>query len=257
MRVFTTFLAAVHLLVLAPSEELAWKPLFDGKSLHGWTVKVAKHPLGENFANTFRVEDGILKVSYDDYQSFDMQVAHLYSDLSYSHYRLRLKYKFVEDFRADAPPWTKRNSGVMLHSQSPLSMELDQAFPVSIEAQFLAEETEAGRQTGNAATPGTHISINGQQTTDHIIDSSSALHPINTWIQVEVLVRGHEELVYFINGEEVLRFHSPVLDPEDPDAKRLLDAGASPAIGFGHIALQAEGQAIWFRDIEIMPLAKP
>ena len=42
-----------------------WIQLFNGKDLTGWTPKFAKHDLGENFNNTFRVEDGLLKVRYD------------------------------------------------------------------------------------------------------------------------------------------------------------------------------------------------
>ena len=41
-----------------------WIPLFNGKDLDGWTVKINGHELNDNYGNTFRVEDGILKVSY-------------------------------------------------------------------------------------------------------------------------------------------------------------------------------------------------
>ena len=248
------------LLLLSPlakaGDHEAWLPLFNGTGLEGWTVKVAQHPMGENYAQTFRVEDGILKVCYDDYGNFDLQFAHLYSNSAYSRYRLRLEYKFVEGYMADAPFWIKLNSGVMLHSQSPQSMDLDQAFPVSVEAQFLAEGTEAGAQTGNAATPGTHLELDGQLITEHIVESSSKLFPLDEWVAFEAEVRGSKEIVYFINGEEVLRYQRPQLDPGDEDAKRLLDQGATILTGHGHIALQAEGQNIWFRNIEILPIAE-
>ena len=42
-----------------------WIQLFNGRDLADWTIKFAKHDLGENFRNTFRVEDGLLKVRYD------------------------------------------------------------------------------------------------------------------------------------------------------------------------------------------------
>ncbi|EDY82406.1 conserved domain protein [Verrucomicrobiia bacterium DG1235] len=253
MRRLPALSLAITLLTTSVSAS-DWLPLFNGKDLSGWTVKTARHPLGENFANTWRVEDGILKVDYSDYQDFNMQVSHLYSNLPYSHYRLRLNYKFVEGHREDAPFWVVLNSGVMLHSQSPQSMELDQAFPVSIEAQFLAEGTGAGTQTGNVASPGTHIERDGQLLTDHIVDSTSRLYPIDEWVHFEIEVRGDQELVYFVNGKEVHRFQHPQLDPEDSDAKRLIDAGATIPLRHGHIALQAEGQNVWFRNIEIMPL---
>ena len=36
-----------------------WIVLFNGKDLEGWTPKIAKHELGDNNGNTFRVEDGL------------------------------------------------------------------------------------------------------------------------------------------------------------------------------------------------------
>src|SRR3954454_13825444 len=48
-----------------------WITMFNGRDLSGWTPKITHHDLGENFANTFRVEDGLLKVRYDGYKSFD------------------------------------------------------------------------------------------------------------------------------------------------------------------------------------------
>ena len=39
-----------------------WKPLFDGKDIKDWFVKIHHHEVGVNFGNTFRVEDGIIKI---------------------------------------------------------------------------------------------------------------------------------------------------------------------------------------------------
>ena len=40
-----------------------WIQLFNGKDLEGWTPKFTGYPLGVNHLNTFRVEDGLFKVS--------------------------------------------------------------------------------------------------------------------------------------------------------------------------------------------------
>ena len=74
------------------------------------------------------------------------------------------------------------------------------------------------------------------------------------WVRFEAEVRGGEEIIYRVNGREVLRYRNPVLDTKDADAKRLLAAGADSRVSFGHIALQAEGHAVWFRNIEMRPL---
>jgi hypothetical protein len=92
--------------------------------------------------------------------------------------------------------------------------------------------------------------------TDHIIDSKARLFPLDEWVTAEVEVHGNERVVHRINGAEVLRYEHPQLDPSDADAQRLLAAGAPLQLSFGHIALQAEGQPIWFRNIRIRQLEK-
>ena len=72
-----------------------WRPLFNGKNLDGWTPKIKGYELGDNHADTFRVEDGVLKVSYDKYTEFDSKFGHLFYKDKFSHYRLRVEYRFV------------------------------------------------------------------------------------------------------------------------------------------------------------------
>lgn len=251
LLVFSSFVVAAE-----PPAKEGWISLFNGKNLDGWTVKVAKHPMGENFAETFRVEDGVLKVAYDKYGKFDEQFAHLYSNLPYSHYILRLEYRFSGSPVADSPPWAKFNSGVMIHSQSPLTMTVDQLWPASLEIQFLCDGTVAGRQTGNACTPGTNLEINGKLTTEHIIEAKGQLSPINEWVSAEVEVHGNDEVIHRINGVEVLRYQRPQLDPAETSAQRLLARGAPLQLSQGHIALQAESQPVWFRNIQLRVLKK-
>ena len=240
------------------AQESKWVPLFNGKDLSGWTIKISKRPLGENFANTFRVEDGILKVSYDGYEKFDEQFGHLYSNLAYSHYILRLEYRFTGKMMADAPHYVNLNSGIMLHAQPPQSMRFDQGFPSSLEMQFLADEGKGPRPTGNLCTPGTHVEMAGQLFTKHIAKSSSPTFPAEEWVRAEMEVRGHDEIIHRINGVEVLRYQRPQLDPTNNNAPATdqIEAGGNVMLSYGHIALQAEGQPVWFRKIEMRSLGK-
>jgi hypothetical protein len=261
MRPFLFAVIAVLALPLLPGApasgaESKWIRLFNGRNLDGWTIKIAKRPLGENFANTFRVEDGILKVSYDDYDKFDGRFGHLFTNLAYSHYVLRLEYRFFGKMMADAPNYVNLNSGVMLHAQPPQSMRFDQGFPSSLEMQFLADEGRGERSTGNLCTPGTHVEMGGKLITRHIVKSSAPTFPADVWVQAEVEVRGNEEIIHRINGVEVLRYQRPQLDPTNNNAPAsdLLQAGADLMLSYGHIALQAEGQPVWFRKIELRPL---
>ena len=154
----------------------------------------------------------------------------------------------------DAPKYVDLNSGVMLHSQSPQSMLLDQGFPASLEMQFLADLGNGKRQTGNVCTPGTDLVYDGKFTKKHIVKSSGPTLPFDQWVAVEMEVHGHDLIIYRVRGTEVLRYTNPTLDPKSPQAKPLLAKGADRKLSFGHIALQAEAQRVWFRNIEIMPL---
>jgi len=242
--------------LLFPLQASDWVTLFNGKDLSGWTPKIAKHPLGENAFNTFRVEDGILKCEYDKYPKFDRKFGHLYTHLSYSHYLLRMEYKFAGKMMSDAPSYVNLNSGVMVHSQPPQSMSLNQGFPVSLEFQFLADEGKGRRSTGNVCTPGTNLEMDGKLITQHIVQSSAPTIPADQWVKIEIEVRGNKEIIHRVNGKEVLRYQKPQLDPKGGvvPTKELFAAGASLLLSHGHIALQAEGQPVWFRSIQLKQL---
>ena len=83
-----------------------WKKLFNGNNLDGWTVKVHHHDAGVNFGNTFRAEDGLIKVRYDQYGDFNDQFAHLYYNEPLSHFHLRFDYRFTGELQKGAPSYT-------------------------------------------------------------------------------------------------------------------------------------------------------
>ncbi len=254
---FPTCLSALLLLSVSASAEDGWISLFNGQNLDGWVPKITKHPLGENAMDTFRVEDGILKVDYSNYGgSFDGQFGHLYSELSYSHYILRVEYRFAGEQLPDGPGFAVQNSGVMFHTQPPSSLKLNQDFPVSMEFQFLAGTGEGERSTANLCTPGTNVWMDGKLVTDHVITSSAPTFSPDEWVTVELEVHGAEEAIHRVNGKEVLRYQKLELDPANGvgDAQALLNRGLSKELAYGHIALQSESQPVWFRKIEIKPL---
>ena len=121
----------------APVPRSDWIQLFNGKNLDGWDVKISGHDLNDNFANTFRVEDGLLKVRYDGYQSFNNQFGHIFYKKPFSRYVVAVEYRFVGEQAPGGADWALRNSGIMIHSQSAKSMAKDQDFPISIEVQLL------------------------------------------------------------------------------------------------------------------------
>jgi hypothetical protein len=257
------------LAVAAPAAaDEAWQPLFSGRGLDDWTPKITGHALGENYANTFRVEDGLLKVRYDDYPQnaegkplFKEQFGHLFysgplgrtgeGDAKlFSHYKLRVEYRFVGEQAADGPEWATRNSGVMLHGQTPDSMTLDQLFPDSLEAQFLgglAPGPRAGeRPTANLCTPGTEVAIDGQRVEGHCVESSSDTYDGDQWVTAEFEVDGGGVIRHSVGGRVVLEYHDFTRDGR---------GGAPPTpLAEGTISLQSESHPIDFRRVELLVL---
>lgn len=231
----------------------SWVSLFNGKNLEGWNVKITGHELNDNYANTFRVENGILKISYDQYEQFEGKFGHIFYKDKYSHYILRLEYRFVGDQTPGGPEWAFRNSGIMVHSQPPKSMSKDQDFPISIEVQLLGGNGIEERSTGNVCTPGTHIVMEGKLVTRHCIDSSSKTYHGDQWVTMAVEVRGNSAIKHIVNGEIVLEYDNPQLDENDPDTRKLMKKD-DKMLHDGYISLQAESHPVEFRKIEILLL---
>jgi hypothetical protein len=156
-----------------PAKE-EWIPLFNGKNLDGWVPKITGFEVGTNHADTFRVEDGVLRVSYDEYEGdFDRRFGHLFHEKLFSHYRIRVEYRFVGEQVPGGPGWAFRNSGIMVHGQPVETMKKDQDFPISIEVQLLGGSGEGERTTGNLCTPGTSVVMGDELVTAHCVSSSS------------------------------------------------------------------------------------
>ncbi len=230
-----------------------WVSLFNGKDLSGWTPKIRTYEYGENFGNTFRVEDGLIKVRYDDYDTFGRRFGHLFYERPFSHYRLRVEYRFIGEQIDGGPGWAFRNSGLMLHGQDPATMTVDQEFPVSIEVQLLGGNGTDPRTTSNLCTPGTNVVMNGDLFRPHCRSSTSETHHGDDWVTAEVEVRGGEVIRHILDGETVLEYTEPQLDPRDKDAQRLIE-GDDLLLTQGTISLQSESHPCDFRKVEIMIL---
>lgn len=253
------------------AEKEEWVALFNGRDLEGWNIKITGFPMGENHKNTFLVEDSILKINYAEYERFDSEFGHLYTEKSYSHYKLRSVYRFVGEQVPGGASWNVRNSGIMLHSQSAASLELDQDFPVSVELQMLGGLREGEeRHTANVCTPGTTVYTDGALNTAHCIDSESKTYHGDQWVEVEAIVLGDSIIHHVMEGDTVLTYTQPQVDvdgvfinrnQEEPDwasfgienPQSWIDQ-AGKLLGEGHIALQAESHPIQFKTVELLNL---
>jgi len=230
-----------------------WVSLFNGKDMTGWTPKIRYSKVGENYGDTFRVEDGLLKVRYDQYTEFGNRFGHLFYEKEFSNYRFRVEYRFVGEQCKGGPGWATRNSGVMIHGQKPESMSQDQDFPVSIEVQLLAGNGQDQRTTSNLCTPGTNVVMNGEMKKQHCISSTSKTHHLDEWVTAEIEVRGHKVIRHLLDGDVVLEYNEPQLDERDKSAQKLIKDGMLQLHG-GTISLQSESHPCEFRKVEIMVL---
>ncbi|HCY42082.1 MAG TPA: DUF1080 domain-containing protein [Prolixibacteraceae bacterium] len=231
-----------------------WIQLFNGKDLNDWNIKITGFPLNENFGNTFRVEDSLLKVRYDQYEKFDGHFGHIFYKTPFSHYRIRVEYRFVGEQVNEGAGWAYRNSGIMIHGQSAESMDLNQDFPVSIEVQLLGGNGTDERSTLNLCTPGTNVVLNDSLWTQHCTNSRSKTYHGDQWVTVEVEVRGDSIIKHIVDGHVVLEYSKPQLDDRDPNFQKLLPADKNILLKKGSISLQAESHPVYFRKVELLNL---
>jgi len=254
---------------LSDQDKEEWISLFNGGDLSGWDIKISGYEINENFNETFVVEDSMIRIKYDNYVEFNDTFGHMYYQTPYSYYKLKFDYRFTGEQLKGGASWNVRNSGIMLHSQSVLSNELGQGFPVSIELQLLGGLNEGERTTANVCTPGTAVELGDTVNYNHCINSVSKTYYGDQWVHAEAIVKGGEYMTFIVEGDTVLTFQKPQVgggfisdqyEGQDWDMfgifldKEEWIAKAGTILTEGYIALQAESHPIDFKNIELLDL---
>jgi hypothetical protein len=195
----------------------------------------------------------VIQVRYEGYETFSERFGHLFWESPYSDYDLRVEYRFVGEQVADGPGWAWRNSGVMFHAQDPVTMGVDQDFPISLEAQFLGGDGVEPRPTANLCTPGTHVDVDGTRSEAHCHTVSGPTIHGDAWVTVELSVRTDSVIAHVVGGDTVITYARPVVGGGVvtdflPDAK----VDGTP-LRSGWIALQSESHPVDFRGVWIRP----
>ncbi|CAN5408279.1 DUF1080 domain-containing protein [soil metagenome] len=258
MKLYNFILILLILAIAGCSENKeqvnGWRQLFNGVDLNDWQVKITGYPLNENYGNTFRVEDGVMKVSYESYDQFNERFGHIFHKEKFSAYLIGVEYRFVGEQAPGGPGWAIRNSGVMLHCQDPSTMGVKQDFPISIEAQLLGGTGEGERTTCNLCTPGTQVEKDGELYTQHCLNSRSETYHGDQWVRTEMLVLRDSVIKHIVERDTVLDYEKPQIgggnvinyDPQVKEDGRLLTEG--------FISLQSESHPVEFRKVEIFDL---
>ena len=110
------------------------------------------------------------------------------------------------------------------------------------------------RTTANVCSPGTHVVMDGKLVTQHCNSSKSKTYHGDQWVTMEIEVHGSGKVLQKVNGQTVLEYEQPQLDPGDADAKPLINDEKKLLLEEGYISLQSESHPIEFRKVEILVL---
>ncbi|WP_153796771.1 3-keto-disaccharide hydrolase [Foetidibacter luteolus] len=228
-----------------------WVSLLNGKDLTGWTPKITGYAAGENFGNTFRIEDGLLKIRYDAYGSFNKRFGALHYNRKLTSYRLRVEYRFTGDTIAGAPVWGFKDGGIQYYGQSLESMGVDQPFPVSLEFNLHGGNGSQERPTGEVCANGIYFFMNGSRNTSYctLPVVQKTFHG-GEWITAEIDIHDGK-ITHYINGEEIISFNNPMYDTAHAITKTLVK-GPDYAVKDGYLSIQSNSHPMDFRKIEIM-----
>lgn len=241
-----------------------WTPLFNDNDLEGWLVKMEGQKLGEDSAEVFKMEGGVLKIHQNTTEG-STDLGHAFYKQPYSHFRLRFEYRFTGNRFAIEESWPEQFGGVVYHGQAPESMGYKQAYPISLEFQLLGGKQSGERSTGNVCTIGTQVFTDNRLNKSHCINSNSITYEGNQWVAAEIEVFGDSLARHYINGELVLEytrlqigggFVSEEFNWEAgnvPDSEEWIKRDGDP-LKSGYIAVQAH-DPIELRKMEISDLS--
>lgn len=213
------FLALVFALP-APAADDGFTPLFDGKSLGGWTfiVKADKDGKKADPKETWSVVDGTIKCT-------GRPNGCLVTEKEYGDYVLKVKWKFPAGGKGG-------NSGVLLHVQD------EKYWPTSVEAQMFSGR--AG-DIWLIYPPDVRLDIDKARQDPkqerhyfRIEPKESPEKKLGEWNEYEITCKGGD-VVLAVNGVRV-------------------NEGKNGNLKKGRIALQSEGAEVYFKDVVIRSL---
>jgi hypothetical protein len=271
---------ALLLAVAAAPAQSDWTPLWNGRSLDGWTTWIATPDRSVTVADVKRDATGkylepigperdplhIFTVVQMDGRPAIRISGEVFGELrtkeSFRNYHLRLQFKWGEKKwpPRDAPD-TQRDSGLLYYVHSAPG-DGGRVWARSIELQIqehdvgdlyaigsvIAVRAKARRGTApllydyDPKGEWTFFS-QAQGASGRCIKQPDNEKPTGEWNTVELIALG-EDSIHIVNGKVVMRLHGP------------LDiSGAVPVpVTSGSIILQSEGAEVFYRDIEWRPI---
>jgi hypothetical protein len=210
-------LAAAAFVSAAPAADPEFTPLFDGKSLAGWTFIVKEDKDGKKAdpKDTWSIADGVIRCT-------GKPNGCIVTEKSYGDYVFKVKWRFPAG-------GTGGNSGVLLHVQD------EKYWPTSVEAQMFSGR--AG-DIWLIYPPDVKLDVDPKRQ-----DPKQARHffrmemkespekKLGEWNEYEITCRGGD-VTLVVNGVKV-------------------NEGRNGNLTKGRIALQSEGAPVEFKDVAI------
>ena len=202
-----------------PVDDEGFEVLFDGESLANW--RTYQQP---DIADNWRVKEGQL---FGTGRGADLITKRVYAD-----FELQFQWKIEKD----------GNSGVIFRATE----EKDRAHRTGIEYQLIDDQRDEGQ------VPPVHSAgaIYGLY-----CEAEKTLRPVGEYNSAKIIARGNH-IEHWLNDELVASCEIGSEDWKQKIAASKFQAWTGFAThSKGHIALQAHGHPVWFRQIRIKPLA--
>ena len=194
-----------------------WRPLFDGKSLEGWTTSG-----GDPVARGWLVDDGLLHRA--------SRGGAIYSADEYSDFELRFTWKIAR----------RGNAGVKYRVQFYQQGVFGNPGHLGYEYQLLDD----GDRRDTAGSTGALYALVAPP-------ADKPLRAVGEWNDSRI-VAADTHLEHWLNGERIVQIDTA----GDDWKKRIAKSKFGPVEGFasvrsGRIQLQDHGHPVWFKRIEI------
>ncbi|GHF55626.1 hypothetical protein HNQ07_003330 [Deinococcus metalli] len=231
--------------------QTAWTPLLNGTDLSGWTTWFPSQGAGHDPERVFQVEDGALHVLNVPVTAQDRDFGYVATTTPHADYRLRLQYRWGSKTfapRREQP----RDAGVLYHMTGP-----DGLWPSSLEFQIMEGSTGdlwALNGTNLSTTAGTNAG--GELRYDPFGEAVTTTFPAQSYKRLERAAEvpeaaGWNDMELIVSGDEAVQ----VVDGQVTARVTGLRAPNGSPLTAGRIALQAEGAEVYYRNIDVRPLA--
>jgi hypothetical protein len=241
-----------------------FKPLFNGKDLTGFYTYLKDDGKNNDPQTVFQVDaDGTVHIYKDAAEGAAVPLGYFATEQEYSDYDLRFQYKWGTK-RFGNRSKSRRDAGCLYHVTGPDGGP-NGVWPYSIECQVMENDTGDIYAVGTsvtttidpvkAKTPTFMEAAAGgvEYTSPRKIKVNSRIirepmAEVQGWNTVEIIVHG-DSAVHIVNGHVNNRvMHATVPNPDKP--------GEWLPLRKGRILFQAEGAEVYYRNIEIQPVAQ-